>query len=171
MVQLLCKMVWWFLNKLTTELSYDPAPVYMLTLALLWTVAHQAPLSMRFSRQAYLSGLPFPPPRYLPTPGTEPGSPALQADSLLSELQGKPNFYFHKISPLFHFHNATQMCPTLDLPRKRLISSQLYRLVATLGQCPLYFTAECIQKCLKVSTGNWFQKERFGGTHVNQESK
>ena len=136
-----------------------------------WTAAHQAPLSMRFSRQAYLSGLPFPPPRYLPTPGTEPGSPALQADSLPSELQGKPNFYFHKISPLFHFHNATQMCPTLDLPRKRLISSQLYRLVATLGQCPLYFTAECIQKCLKVSTGNWFQKERFGGTHVNQESK
>ena len=67
-------MVWWFLNKLTTELSYDPAPVYMLTLALLRTVAHQAPLSMGFSRQEYWSGLPFPPPRDLSDPGIKPTS-------------------------------------------------------------------------------------------------
>ena len=45
----------------------------------------QAPLSMEFSRPAYWSGLPFPPPGDLPNPATEPGSPALQADSLLSE--------------------------------------------------------------------------------------
>ena len=37
-----------------------------------WTVAHQAPLSMGFSRQEYWSGLPFPPPGDLPTPGIEP---------------------------------------------------------------------------------------------------
>ena len=37
-----------------------------------WTIAHQAPLSMRFSRQEYWSGLPFPPPGDLPDPGTEP---------------------------------------------------------------------------------------------------
>ena len=43
-------------------------------------VAHQAPLSMEFFRQEYLCGLPFPPPGDLPNPGTEPGSPALQAD-------------------------------------------------------------------------------------------
>ena len=36
-----------------------------------WTVAHQAPLSMGFSRQEYWSGLPFPPPGDLPNPGTE----------------------------------------------------------------------------------------------------
>ena len=54
-----------------------------------WTVAHQVPLSMRFSRQGYWSGLPFPSPGDLPNPGIEPGSPALQADSLLTELQGK----------------------------------------------------------------------------------
>ena len=48
-------------------------------------VAHQAPLSMEFSRQEYWSGLPFPTPGDLPDPGIEPGSPALQADSLLSE--------------------------------------------------------------------------------------
>ena len=44
---------------------------------------------MRFSRQEYWSGLPFPSPGDLPNPGIEPGSPALQADSLLTELQGK----------------------------------------------------------------------------------
>ena len=47
-------------------------------------------MSMRFSRQRYWSGLPFPSPGDLPNPGIEPGSPALQADSLLIELQGKP---------------------------------------------------------------------------------
>ena len=49
-----------------------------------WTVARQAPLSMGFSRQEYWSGLPFPSPGDLPNPGIEPGSPALQVDSLPS---------------------------------------------------------------------------------------
>ena len=43
------------------------------------TVAHQAPLSMGFSRQECWSGLPCPPPGDLPDPGTEPGSPELQS--------------------------------------------------------------------------------------------
>ena len=47
---------------------------------------HQAPLSMGFSRQEYCSGLPFPSPGHLPDPGIKPRSPALQADSLPSEL-------------------------------------------------------------------------------------
>ena len=51
-----------------------------------WTVAHQAPLSMGFSRQEYWSGLPFPSPGYLPNLGIEPKFSALQADSLLTEL-------------------------------------------------------------------------------------
>ena len=46
------------------------------------TAAHQVPLSMGFPRQVYWSGLPFPSPRDLPGPGTEPLSPASQADSL-----------------------------------------------------------------------------------------
>ena len=54
-----------------------------------WTVGHQALLSMPFSGQEYWSGLPFPSPGNLPDPGTEPRSPALQADSLLSEPPGK----------------------------------------------------------------------------------
>ena len=57
-----------------------------------WTVACQASLSMGFSRQEYWSGLPFPPPGDVPDPGTELRSPALQADSFPTELQGKPVF-------------------------------------------------------------------------------
>ena len=54
-----------------------------------WTAAHQAPLSMGFSRKGYWSGLLFPSPGDLPNPGIEPGSPKLQADSLLIGLPGK----------------------------------------------------------------------------------
>ena len=51
-----------------------------------WTVAYQVPPSMGFSRQEYWGGLPFPSPGDLPDPGIDPGSPALQADSLPTEL-------------------------------------------------------------------------------------
>ena len=54
-----------------------------------WTVGHQTPLSMRFSRQEYWSGLPFPSPGDLPDPRIEPRSPALQADALPSESPGR----------------------------------------------------------------------------------
>ena len=54
-----------------------------------WTVAYQAAPSMGFSRQEYLSGLPFPSPGDLPDPGIKPRSPAFQADALNSEPPGK----------------------------------------------------------------------------------
>ena len=64
------------------------APVF----AILWTVAHQAPLSMGFSRQEYWSGLPWPPPGDLPNLGmgnVSSVSPALQGVLyLLSLLYG-----------------------------------------------------------------------------------
>ena len=55
-----------------------------------WTVAHQAPRSMGFSRQEYWSGLPFSSPGDLPHPGIEPRSLALRADALTSEPPRKP---------------------------------------------------------------------------------
>jgi len=55
----------------------------------------QAPQSMGFSRQEYWSGLPCPPPGDRPDPGIEPMSPALQADSLLSEPPWKPKMKRH----------------------------------------------------------------------------
>ena len=64
-----------------------------LTLVTPWTIAHQVPLSMGFSRQEDWSGLPCPPPGDLPSPGIKPASPAspaLQVDSLLTEPRGEP---------------------------------------------------------------------------------
>ena len=51
-----------------------------------WTVAHQVPLSMEFSRQEYWSGLPFPSPNHLYDPGIEPRSPTLWAESYLASF-------------------------------------------------------------------------------------
>ena len=64
---------------------------HVLLFATPWTVVYQAPQSMEFSRKEYWSGWPFPSPGDLPDSGIEPGSPALQADSSLTELPG--NFH------------------------------------------------------------------------------
>ena len=77
--------------------------------ATLWTVAHQAPLSMGFHRQEYWSGLPCPPPGNLPHPGTEPASPASQADSFLLSHQRSPS----------EIRSVAQSCPTLCDPMNR----------------------------------------------------
>ena len=74
--------------KICSNLSHSLS--HVLFFATPWTVAHQAPLSMGFSRQECWSGLPFPSPGDLPNPGIEPRSPALQADTLTSEPPGKP---------------------------------------------------------------------------------
>ena len=67
-------------------------PVVLESFVTPWTAALQAPLSMAFSRQEYWSGLPFPSAGDLPNPGIELRSPALWADSLLTEPPGKPWF-------------------------------------------------------------------------------
>ena len=65
-----------------------------LTLCKPWTVAYQVPPSMGFFRQEYWNELlPFPSPGDLPDPGIEPGSPTLQAVSLLTESSGKPSSF------------------------------------------------------------------------------
>ena len=62
--------------------------------ATLRTVAHQAPLSLGFSRQEYWSWVAMPPPTNLPDPEIEPESPTLQADGKVpSEPPGKPHHY------------------------------------------------------------------------------
>ena len=50
-----------------------------------WTVAYQSPLSMGFFRQEYWSGLPFPSPGDLSSPGIEPGFPSIGGSALTSE--------------------------------------------------------------------------------------
>ena len=62
-----------------------------------WTAAHQAPLSMGFSRQEYWSVLPCPSPGDLLGPVIQPGSPALKADSLpLSHLGGPEHTFAYR---------------------------------------------------------------------------
>ena len=76
---------------------------------------------MGFFRQGHWSGLPLPSPRKLPGPGIKPRSPELQADSLPTELPGKPQ---QNIVSLFHFMtskssslgNTLLMCEVLIHP-------------------------------------------------------
>ena len=80
--------------------------------ATLWTVAHQAPSSMGFSRQEYWSGLPFPSPGDLPDPGIEPGSPTLQADALITEPPGKlKDIQIYLYRHTWMFKSSTQIQP------------------------------------------------------------
>ena len=72
-----------------------------------WTVAHQASLSMEFSRQEDWSGLPGSSGGDLPDPGVKPVSPAWQMDSLPSEPPGKPMLVIRdSISFWQQFHEA-----------------------------------------------------------------
>ena len=86
-------------------------------LATLWTVAHQAPLCMGFSRREYWSGLPCPPPGDLSNLGIKPTSvisPALALGLLPGAPPGKPKYlYSHcqnqciNFSPTFSFRSFT----------------------------------------------------------------
>ena len=77
-------------------------------------MTRQAPLSMRFSRQEYWSGLPFSSPGDLPNLGIEPRSPALQADSLPAELRGSPDITYR-----WNLKNSTN-----ELTRKTELDSE-----------------------------------------------
>ena len=87
-------LLWGLCTGFALRKSYSLSHVQLL--ANPWTVARQAPLSIGFSKLEYWSGLPFPSSGHLPDPGIEPGSAALQADSLPSEPPGKPS-----LSPSF----------------------------------------------------------------------
>ena len=78
------------------------------TLATPWTVACQAPLSVGFSRHEYWNGLPFPSPGDLHDPGIEPGSSALQVDSLQSEPPGNPQIHIYIFYIYLYIYTHTQ---------------------------------------------------------------
>ena len=82
---------------------------------------------MEFSRQEYYSGLPFPSPVDLPDSGTEPGSPALQADSLPpSELPGKPRYIPKRTEKTCLHKNCPQMFTAeLFLTAKKVATTQM----------------------------------------------
>ena len=81
-----------------------------------WTVAHQAPLSIGFSRPEYWNGLPFPPPGILPGSGMElesPVSPALAGRFFPTEPAGKP-VLCHSTSQMLYNFLTPCMSPLLD---------------------------------------------------------
>ena len=90
-----------------------------------WTVAHQAPVSLGFSRQEYWSGLPCPPLGDLPNPGIEPTfpvSPALQMDSLPLSLWGSPVRLF----TVSHFERVVfPVQPLTDCTYSSFLESQI----------------------------------------------
>ena len=88
-----------------------------------WTVAHQTPLSMGFSRQEYWSGLPCPPPGALPSPRMKPmspGSSALQADSVPLSHQGSPMNHGSHLQNYLNLYNAIK-----GVKLKRVLAKQI----------------------------------------------
>ena len=86
----LCLLFYQFRNKVFKSVCVCQLLSQFQFFATPQTVAYHAPLSMEFSRQEYWNRLTFLSPGDLPDPGIEPWSLALQADSLPSELPGKP---------------------------------------------------------------------------------
>ena len=96
---------------------------------------------MGFSRQEYWSGLPFRSPGDLPDPGIEPRSPALQANSLPTELQGKT--YIFSISLLIKHLGCFYVLPTensaaMNIARASLVS-QLVKNLPAMQEIPVRF--------------------------------
>ena len=106
-----------------------------------WTVAHQAPLTMEFSRQEYWSGLLFPPAGDLPDPGIEPASPVLAGGFFILRHLGSPSYslsliYWSKILKSFH-EKATRQIHFLeiDLILKYSYSAHLVGLTSGFQDC------------------------------------
>ena len=77
-----------------------------------WAVAHQAPLSMEFSKQEYWSGWLLPSPGDLPSLGIEPRPPTLQVDSLPSEPPGNP---LYMATSYIFFSSNFSSCSLLEV--------------------------------------------------------
>ena len=93
-----------------------------------WTVAHQDPLSMEFSRQEY-----FPSQGDLPNPGIESGSPALQTDALPSEPPRKP--YEHIVSSKFYQILVLKiLCVSNRISFKKKRVARQYQCCTSLGE-------------------------------------
>ena len=105
--------------------------VYVSDSATLWTVAHQAPLSMGFSRQEYWSGLLCPPPGDLPNPGIGPTSlrsPALAGKFFTTNATWKAlpdTLLFTKLQAFFRFPHVFHWCPLFSCPRFHIHQSCL----------------------------------------------
>ena len=102
---------------------------------------------MRFSRQEYWNGLSCPPPGDLPDPGIKPGSPALQADSLLSEPAGKPVSPYIEILTVERISNG----------KISVCEGELSLAVSLLYYYPRLFLPAHFSRILQVKQRSWVQ--------------
>ena len=112
----------------------------------LWTVAHQGPLFMEFSRQEYKNGQPFHSPGDLPNTGIEPRSPALQVFFFFSHLS-------HQKSPIeINLQNRKRLT---NFRNKLMVASE-ERIVGKFGMelYPLLCSKQVTNKDLLYGTGN-----------------
>ena len=123
--------------------------------AIQWTVAHQAPPSMGFSRQEeYWSGLLFPSPGNLPYPGIEPRSPALQADALTSEPPGKHLILKNIVERLLLNHKRCRNSWSLE--GKNSIQGQWWGLMAqSFCVIKFYWSITEIEKVSDIGIRRW----------------
>ena len=98
-----------------------------------WTAVSRLFCPQGFSRQEYWSGLPCPPPGYLPNPGIKPRYLALQADSLLSEPAGKPWEYKRGVKVRRGKHNMQNQAEGWASTRDFLLRKG-WRLTGSMGE-------------------------------------
>ena len=148
-------------------------------LATPWTLAHQSPLSMGFSKQEYWSGFPCPPPGDLLNPGIKPKSlvyPALQEDSLRLEPTGKSN---QSLSA--QFSSVAQSCSTLcnpmdySLPGSSvhgILQARILEWVAmTSSRGALQPRDQTQVSCVSCIAGRFFTHGVTWEAHIGEESK
>ena len=98
-----------------------------------WTAAHQAPLSMGFSRQEYWSGVPFPSPGGLLDPGIKHAPPALAGGSLLSH-KGTPHNHEESLNWI---HKPTVMGRAGRVVKRYIKNDKCYKSFKALNcKCP-----------------------------------
>ena len=102
----------------------------------MWDIACQVPLSVESFKQEYWSRLPFPSPGDLPNPGIEPGSPALQADSLRSEPPGKPQGQNPQVKPelAYAISESRLLVVSISVFQRRLSTKELMLLNCGAGE-------------------------------------
>ena len=119
---------------------------------------------MGFSRQEYWSGLPFPSPGDLPDSGTEPGSPTLEADALISEPPGKPKNTGVGCHSLFQEIFPTQELNWGLLHCRQILYQLSYQEVKSLSCVWLFATPWTVAYWAPLSMG-FSRQEYWSGLH------
>ena len=123
--------------------------------ATLWTVTHQAPLPMAFSRQQYWSGLPYPPPGHLPEPRIKPASPAKPASRFFTAKPLRKHSHTHTYTHT-HTHTHTiyriMVVAVLYFSRSDLRKWKYYIITKMTEKCKWYSYNICIikAKCCRI---------------------